>query len=348
MPGLEALAQREIRERLPGARIARVDRGFDERVSVIFLHWRGAADDLLALGLTEDLFALAFSGGIPTGWGGLRVLRDAVAASPMLESAAMVTGAVHGRHLSRPTFRVIARMAGEHAFRRVDAQQAVESGIHDAFPRWHLVEDGGQLEFWLQVTGGRVTVAARLSGQTMRARDYKSASLPASLKPTIARAMALLSEPADDDVFLDPMCGAGTILIERALAGRYRELLGGDSDPAAVAAALENIGPRYKPISIRRWDARSLPLEDGSVSRIATNLPFGKQVGSPEENRTLYPALLAEWARVLRPGGRMTLLTGDVETLQRALRGRPEFASVSWSRVLVRGLPARLWTLRRV
>lgn len=348
MPGLEALAQQEIRQRLPGARIVRVDRGFDERISVIFIQWRGAADDLLGLGLTEDVFALALTTGIPTGWGGLRVLRDAVAAGPMLESAAMVAGDVQGRHLSRPTFRVIARMAGEHAFRRVDAQHAVESGIGDAFPRWHLVEDGSQLEFWLQVTGGRVTLAARLSDQTMRAREYKNANLPASLKPTIARAMALLTEPAEDDIFLDPMCGAGTILIERAMTGRYRELLGGDSDPAAVAAALDNIGPRYKPVSVRRWDARALPLEDGSVSRIATNLPFGKQVGSPQENRTLYPALLAEWVRVLRPGGRMVLLTGDVETLQRALHGRREMVSVSWSRLLVRGLPARLWALRRV
>jgi tRNA (guanine6-N2)-methyltransferase len=70
--------------------------------------------------------------------------------------------------------------------------------------------------------------------------------------------MVLLSEPQKDDVFLDPMCGARTILIERALWGRYKLLLGGDIRSLAVEIALSNIGNKHKPIEIHQWNATEL------------------------------------------------------------------------------------------
>jgi tRNA (guanine6-N2)-methyltransferase len=79
--------------------------------------------------------------------------------------------------------------------------------------------------------------------------------LPASLRPTVAAAMVLLSDPRPDDVFLDSMCGGGTLLIERAQFGRYGLLLGGDIEPRALEASRRNIGPRYRPIQIHHWDA---------------------------------------------------------------------------------------------
>ena len=49
------------------------------------------------------------------------------------------------------------------------------------------------------------------------------------------------------------------------------------------------------------WDARRLPLEDTSVDRIVCNLPFGKQLSSPEEIGPLYYDAIPEMDRVLRP-----------------------------------------------
>ena len=142
----------------------------------------------------------------------------------------------------------------------------------------------------------------RLSDETMRHRTYKVAQVEASLRPTVARALVMLSEPTDGDVFLDPMCGAGTILIERGMHGRYAQLLGGDIRPDAVAATRTNVGPRYKPIDIRQWDARDLPLDDGSVDRVVCNLPFGKKIGAPQALRPLYEGFASEVARVLKAG----------------------------------------------
>jgi len=181
----------------------------------------------------------------------------------------------------------------------------------------------------------------------MRHRDYKLEHLPASLRPSAAAALAWLTRPADDDVFLDPMCGAGTILIERAQIGRYRQLLGGDERPEAVAIALANIGPRYKPIDVREWDARRLPLDAGSVSALAVNLPFGRRLGSPEDNRALYPAFLREAARVLRPGARLVALTGDRQTFAESLRRASLLARRSSYPVTVLGQPASVYVVER-
>jgi tRNA (guanine6-N2)-methyltransferase len=215
-------------------------------------------------------------------------------------------------------YRVVARQVGRAPYRRVDAQIAVERGIA-ARPdhRWRLSADGG-IEIWLTQWPGEALLMVRLSDERMRHRTSKVEHRPASLRP--AAALAWLTSPRDDDVFLDPMCGAGTILIERAHLGRYRALIGGDVDPEAVATARANIGSRYQPISIHEWDARQLPLDAGSVTAPAVNLPFGAQVGSVEENRDLYPAFLREAVRVLRPGARCVALSGDVRTLGDALR----------------------------
>ncbi|HEY3231192.1 MAG TPA: RNA methyltransferase, partial [Roseiflexaceae bacterium] len=146
----------------------------------------------------------------------------------------------------------------------------------------------------------------------------------------------------------DPMCGAGTILIERAHAGRYALLLGGDAREEAVAVTLANIGPRYKPIEVRRWDARKLPLDSASISTAAVNLPFGVQFGSIEENRVLYPAFLREAARVLHPGARLVALTGDTRTFAESLRRASGLARRAFYPVWVLGRPAGVYLAERI
>ena len=149
--------------------------------------------------------------------------------------------------------------------------------------------------------------ALRLSDATMRHRRYKTEHIAASLRPSVAAAMGWLTEPQADDVFLDPMCGAGTLLIERGVIARHRLLLGVDHGAEVLAAASANIGPRHKPRQLFRADARRLPLRSGSVTKIATNLPFGKRVGTHRDNVPLYREAIREMHRVLAPGGRMVL-----------------------------------------
>ena len=99
----------------------------------------------------------------------------------------------------------------------------VGPALLERFADFVLVNEDAQLEFWASLIEDELIVGVRLSDNEMRHRDYLPASVPASLKPTVAYAMITLTEPAADDVFLEPMCGAGTILIERAHTSRYRQ-----------------------------------------------------------------------------------------------------------------------------
>ena len=70
-------------------------------------------------------------------------------------------------------------------------------------------------------------------------------------------------------------------------------------------------------------DARRLPLEDASVDKFVTNLPWGRQIGKLEDLPALYGGVMSEAVRVVRPGGVLVLLTSEVEILRRAIQESP-------------------------
>jgi 23S rRNA G2445 N2-methylase RlmL len=321
-----------------------------DKNGLVLFDYGGEARDLLALRTIEDLFAVVtVVYDLPPTYEALRILEAEVERSPLVATAAQLARqlqpgrAGHGRIM----FRVVARQVGTTSYRRVDAQQRVMRGIAGRRDhQWRPMEEGG-IEFWLTLFGPDALLAVRLTDERMRHREYKLDHLPASLRPTAAAALVWLTAPKDDDVFLDPMCGAGTMLIERAQMGRYAQLLGGDIRDEALTIARTNIGPRYQPIEVRRWDARALPLDAGSIDAAAVNLPFGRQVGSTEDNRTLYPAFLREMERVLRPGARLVVLTGDTRTFVSALRPVTALFERATYPVTILGRPAHVFVLER-
>jgi 23S rRNA G2445 N2-methylase RlmL len=389
-PGFEAIAANEIEQSLDGATL-RGTRSVADKNGMLLFDYNGDARDLMQLRTIEDLFVvLATLPDLPPTRDALAVLSQIANRATTIEPALTLARQIQPGSGSRGKlrFRVISRQIGTTAYRRVDAQNAIERGIvARGDHRWQLAE-ANAIEFWLTLlptpvarpagasthsvspstgsggasgqarSGGtsgqagrnlsEVILALRLSDERMRHREYKLEHLPASLRPTAAAALAWLTQPAADDVFLDPMCGAGTILIERANMGRYKLLLGGDRREEALAVARANVGPRYKPIELRQWDARDLPIDAGSASAVAVNLPFGKQIGTPEENRALYPAFLREIARVLRPGGRLVALTADGRSLAESLRRTNTLVRHQTYPVQVLGQSASVYVIERV
>ncbi|NLE43214.1 MAG: RNA methyltransferase, partial [Chloroflexi bacterium] len=249
----------------------------------------------------------------------------------------------------RLTYRVIARKVGKHQYRRMDLQAAITKGIERQFgDSWRLVDDDAQVEVWANVIGSRLLCGIRLSDQSMRHRDYQDVNLPASLRPSVAAAMVLLTQPEQHDVFMDPMCGSGTIVAERMLAGPSRAILGGDIVWDRVYASNRNLRRVRGRSLVTHWDATTLPVEVESVGKLAVNLPFGKQIGSRSEVEKLYPRFVSELERVLRPDGIAVLLTSEYELLKEVLRDHDRLLNLTGYSIAVLGQWARIYVLKKV
>ncbi len=338
VPGIEDLAAEELRA--IGAEVRETLARFDKRDSVLVFTIEEPGR-LERCGLIDDAFALLVDAPTPPARSGPKQLA-ALLERPSLERAMVTHHSMRPKQRGR-SFSVVARMAGKQQFHREDIDLPFKKALSLLLPHWVPTNDDSALEVWVHVIGERTIVGLRLSGDEMAQRTYKKAHLPASLKPTVARALVVLSEPRPGDIVLDPMAGAGTIVRERADAGRARIVLGGDMDPLAVGAAHTNCG---RTADVARWDATRLPLRDASVDAVITNPPYGRQHEVASGLDRIYARSTREAARVLRNGGRCVVLTGELDTLMRALP--PTLVVRAKRRMLLRGLSVTALTLTRV
>src|SRR4051794_22519344 len=134
--------------------------------------------------------------------------------------------------------------------------------------------------------------------------------------------MASLTRPGPDDIYLNLACGSGTLLVERAALGPSGRLIGCDIDAEALVCAGQNVAAAgLEHVELEAWDASALPLPDASVDALTVDLPFGQLVGSHGENADLYPRLLADAARVARPGARFVGITHQSRLFERSVDG---------------------------
>lgn len=192
-------------------------------------------------------------------------------------------------------------------------------------------------------------VLVRLSPRPLSTRAWRVCNREGALNAAIAHAMIFLTRPAPDEVFLNPVCGSGTLLVERLAAAPAAQVIGYDHDETALDCARRNLEAAglAGQVSLRLGDCRSLPLEAGSVDAIAADLPFGHLVGSHEHNLELYPALLMEAARVIKPGGRCVLISHEVRLMETLLTASPHWSVEQVIRVAQGGLYPRIFALVR-
>ena len=142
------------------------------------------------------------------------------------------------------------------------------------------------------------------------------------------------------------MCGAGTILLERGAWGDGARLIGCDIDSRAIEiarASADKAGLEVEFLDQDSTRAGFYPELTGTVSRIITNLPFGKQF-NPEDLGRLYQQALTAWRPLLKPGGKMILLTSEERTLRSAAKGMGLFVKPI-EKVRIKGLEAQVFLL---
>ncbi|MCL2461278.1 MAG: class I SAM-dependent RNA methyltransferase [Defluviitaleaceae bacterium] len=191
---------------------------------------------------------------------------------------------------------------------------------------------------WFDETGPEYTVQVALlkdaatltvetSGPGLHKRGYREQAMKAPIKETLACAMISLTYWKRERIFLDPLCGSGTLPIEAALmakniapglkrrfvsegwpqipakmwkdardeaeAGVYRdftpEIYGSDIDPEAVALARANADKAGVGDCVR-FEARALRDVElpGSYGVAVCNPPYAERLGTAREVELLY------------------------------------------------------------
>jgi len=340
LDGLEDIAAAEVAE-IKGARVTR-------RLNGVLLVRLDAPSAVLN-GLRTVLDATLFASYLPPALGatGAMGTTDDATTTPRFRDIRPVRQAFAAITAARPELPLTVYV---HVPRRMP--QARARALRDAAAA-DLARVGARLEATrasltadVVLVSERPLLGIRVLSDAPGHRPLPEGGLPASLNATLAAAMVRLTAPTPDDIFLDPLCGAGTLLRERALAGPYARLIGGDRERRAITLARANLAG-LSDLTLRRWDATALPLPDASVDKAALNPPYGRRAGSHEGNTRLYPAVMGELARVVRPGGLVAWITTERRLTTALLREQNAFAREDEIPVETGGLRATIYLLRR-
>jgi len=229
----------------------------------------------------------------------------------------------------RPSFSLTVNFVGKRNYSGDELKAALGKALAQRLSwTWQERDDDAQLNVRMFIEHQIAHLGMRIGLRPLHERSYKLAHVPGSLRPPVAAAMLACAGALPGERLLDPCCGAGTILVEAHSRGLH--VLGGDCDQVALDAAGANLATAgHGGVRLQRWDLTALPLADGSVERVVTNLPWDRQVAVGSELEGFHRRAMHEIARVLTPSGSATVLTTHPQLV--AIPGRTRTSCVEIS-----------------
>lgn len=302
---LEDIALQDLQEQFPSVTI------LSHAYKRIVFEYPGNPADLLNLKSVDDVFYYLDTVQVGKYREYLNTLKEFIMRAKMGHIIAAV-GKM--RDTNESSFSVSVSNVGDKNYTPKEIKEVLVAGIGSAFER-HEKEDGTQtFNIRVFIEKEECLIGVRVGLAPLHRRDYKTTTLPGSLKAPVAYCMLKIADIKKWDVVLDPMCGVGTIVFEAAAL--TSNIIACDANHDALEIA-QTSNATDADIAFCELDARHTALEDASVHHIVSNLPFGKQI-ELENAETFFTEIIEEFARVLKPTGNMVLLTMHKDLIAKA------------------------------
>ena len=168
-----------------------------------------------------------------------------------------------------PVFTVSASISGRRTYNRHGLEDRIGSFLSERLGAPFASRSGGvrppagAAEWRAVLSPEGLLLGYRGRRPPLHRRSWKTASIPGTLHPPVAAAMARLARVETGMTVIDPCCGAGTILIEAAELAPGAHYVGSDLDPGARAAAANN-AQHLPGIALSESDAARSPLPAGT------------------------------------------------------------------------------------
>ena len=203
-------------------------------------------------------------------------------------------------------------------------------------------------EFWLHMrSDGLMLFSLRITRHKAAAQALEKGEL----HPEIVDILCRLSDPQKGELFLDPFAGSGAIPIARASNFPCCTVLANDGDEEKVALLKTKMArlKLQKHVVVRRMDAlRMERYQNECFDKIVTDPPWGLFRKLPFAPHKFFGKMLAEFCRVLKPGGRVVILMSREHPLD-AIRANAAPALQLSSRydILLSGKKASIYELTK-
>lgn len=243
--------------------------------------------------------------------------------------------------INKGTFRV--RFSQENQFAKVDkniAKRAEETVLYNS--RLQLDRLSPTTEIWYAIR----REGFAFCGQLISKREFTEKNLnKGELRPEIAYLICSFADIHESDFIVEPFCGYGSIPVQLVKKFRFSKLYASDIDEEKIKMNSERKQLKDNPnLDLRVADAFSLShIEDKSADLVITDPPWGffEDVGDISD---FYRRMFDSFDRILKPEGRMVILTARKEEFEAVVAERGVKIKVSLH-TLVNGKKASLYKL---
>ena len=154
------------------------------------------------------------------------------------------------------------------------AEKAVVERLKEFYMVDYFTKTGAAYDIKITILKDRVTVTLDTTGSGLHKRGYRTHSVEAPIKETLAAAMIQLSFWNKDRILSDPCCGSGL-----------------DINPKAIAAAKANAEEAGVDDCIKFAAADISAMRTRSLSGVmVTNPPYGERIGDRQGIEKIYEA----------------------------------------------------------